>query len=673
MAKPLFHYQSHSRPSFPYTKLRPLAIPSSAISHFPVNTNVRFQRSVKNPDPNRLHICNSSSTSRFSLPSSPTDGDRDVDLVEGLKEWMVFIRSVLPGGSWWDLCDPEEDLDATLAMAKPVTVLHALRRMWALVEDHRLAIFAAFASLTIAAFVEISIPNLLASSVFSAQNGETAAFYKTSQLMVFLCFISGICSGLRSGCFGIVNTIMLKRLRETLYTSLIFQDISFFDRETVGDMTSRLGADCQRLSHVIGYDVHLILRNFLQGTGALVSLLTLSWPLALSTLVICSVLSAIFLIYGQYQKKAAKIAQEFTACANEVTQETFSLMRTVRVQAMAGQISFYKCARSSCFWVLESEFQRALSFYTGGMSILTGHASAEQLTKYVLYCEWLIYATWRIGGNMSSLFQSIGASEKVFQLMNLVPSNQFLLKGVKLQRLTGNIEFLDVSFYYPSRIEVPTLAHVNMSIKANEVVAIIGPSGSGKSTLVNLLLRLYEPTHGQILVDGIPTEELDIRWLRENIGYVGQEPHLFHMDIKSNICYGCPGDIKQEDIEWAAKEANAHEFISSLPNSYETVVDDALLSGGQKQRIAIARAILRDPAILILDEATSALDAEMLHAFRSNGKAKRTVIIIAHRLSTIKSADRLVVMEDGRIVEMGDHQRLLHESGLYRRLVGMQM
>ncbi|KAK3032071.1 hypothetical protein RJ639_036285 [Escallonia herrerae] len=647
MAKSLFHYQSHSRPSFPYTKLRPLTIPSSAISHFPIN--VRFQGSVKNPDPNRLHLCNSSSTSRFSLPISPTDGDSDVGLVEVLKGWMVFIRSFLPGGSWWDLCDPEEDLDATLAMAKPVTVLHALRRMWALVEDRRLAIFAAFASLTVAAFAEISIPNLLASSIFSAQNGETVAFHKTSQLMVFLCFISGICRLKHIAICSVINSLIrthvrivcklqwlakwllwnckhdpglictlylqsvldyfdlqlcfsdyliftsigafdhilqLKRLRETLYTSLIFQDISFFDRETVGDMTSRLGADCQRLSHVIGNDVHLILRNFLQGTGALVSLLTLSWPLALSTLVICSILSAIFLIYGLYQKKAAKIAQEFTACANEVKAESRLYKQWLDRLAFTS----VREAAAFGFWNLSFNvlyrFTQVFAVLLGGMSILTGHASAEQLTKYVLYCEWLIYATWRIGGNMSSLFQSIGASEKVFQLMNLVPSNQFLLKGVKLQRLTGNIEFLDVSFYYPSRIEVPTLEHVNMSIKANEVVAIIGPSGSGKSTIVNLLLRLYEPTHGQILVDGVSTIELDIRWLRENIGYVGQG---------------------------------------------------------------------------------------VLHAFRSNGKAKRTVIIIAHRLSTIKAADRLVVMEDGRIVEMGDHQRLLHESGLYRRLVGMQM
>lgn len=208
-----------------------------------------------------------------------------------------------------------------------------------------------------------------------------------------------------------------------------------------------------------------------------------------------------------------------------------------------------------------------------------------------------------------------------------------------------------------------------------EVLAIVGLSGSGKSTIVNLLLRLYEPTNGQILIDGFSLGELDIKWLRERIGYVGQEPKLFHMDISSNIRYGCTRDITQEDVEWAAKQAYAHEFISSLPNGYKTLVDDDLLSGGQKQRIAIARAILRDPAILILDEATSALDAEsehnvkgVLRAVRSESMAKRTVIVIAHRLSTIQAADRIVVMDGGQVVEMGSHRELLHQDGLYARL-----
>ncbi|KAL6952712.1 ABC transporter B member 26, chloroplastic, partial [Sarracenia purpurea var. burkii] len=207
----------------------------------------------------------------------------------------------------------------------------------------------------------------------------------------------------------------------------------------------------------------------------------------------------------------------------------------------------------------------------------------------------------------------------------------------------------------------------------------VGLSGSGKSSLVNLLLRLYEPTSGQILIDGFPLKDLDIKWLRERVGFVGQEPRLFRMDVSSNIRYGCTRDIKQEDVEWAAKQAYAHDFILSLPNGYATIVDDDLLSGGQKQRIAIARAVLRDPAILILDEATSALDAEsehyvkgVLRAVRSDLKTKRAVIVIAHRLSTIQAADRIVVMDGGQIIEIGNHTELLTKDGLYARLTNRQ-
>ncbi|KAI8533619.1 hypothetical protein RHMOL_Rhmol10G0023500 [Rhododendron molle] len=315
----------------------------------------------------------------------------------------------------------------------------------------------------------------------------------------------------------------------------------------------------------------------------------------------------------------------------------------------------------------------------GGMSILTGHVTAEQLMKYVLYCEWLIYAALRVEDNLSSLLQTVGATENVFQLMNLMPSDQFISK-----ESTHSLVVL-------------VLEHLNISVRAKEMIAIVGLSGSGKSTFVNLLLRLYEPTNGEILVDGFPLRKLDIRWLRDKIGFVGQEPHLLHMDVKSNICYGCSRDIIQEDIEWAAKQAYAHEFISSLPAGYETIVDDCVLSGGQKQRIAIARAIIRDPTILILDKATFALDADneycisgniksetecgvllmrsllsslrVLHAFRYDGRAKRTIIVIAHSLSTVKAADIIMVMNSGRVVEMGNHAELLHKDGLYAQLV----
>ncbi|KAJ9708801.1 hypothetical protein PVL29_000694 [Vitis rotundifolia] len=506
------------------------------------------------------------------------------------------------------------------------------------------------------------------------------------------CYVYLNFSGLRGCCFGIANMILVKRMRETLYSALLFQDISFFDNETVGDLTSRLGADCQQVSRVIGNDLNLILRNVLQGTGALIYLLVLSWPLGLCTMMICSTLLIIMLLYGRYQKKAAKLIQEFTASANEVAQETFSLMRTVRVygtekqevgryKQWLGKIADISLRQSAAYGLWNLSFNtlyhstQVIAVLIGGMSILAGHITAEQLTKFILYSEWLIYSTWWVGDNLSSLMQSVGASEKVFQLMDLLPSDQFISKGLKLQRLLGHIEFVNVSFYYASRAMVPVLQHVNISVHPNEVLAIVGLSGSGKSTLVNLLLRLYEPTDGQVLIDGFPLQELDVKWLRERIGFVGQEPRLFRMDISSNIRYGCTRDIKQKDVEWAAKQAYAHDFILSLPNGYKTLVDNDLLSGGQKQRIAIARALLRDPTILVLDEATSALDAEsehnvknVLRALRSDLKTKRTVIVIAHRLSTIQAADRIVVMDGGRIVEMGSHMELLLKDGIYARL-----
>ncbi|GJW96192.1 ABC transporter B family member 26, chloroplastic [Tanacetum coccineum] len=285
--------------------------------------------------------------------------------------------------------------------------------------------------------------------------------------------------------------------------------------------------------------------------------------------------------------------------------------------------------------------------------------------------EWLIYSTWFVGDNLSSLMQSVGASEKVFQMMDFAPRS-------KLPSLKGRIEFRNVSFSYSSRETAHVLKDINIAVDPYEVVALVGLSGSGKSTIVNLLLRLYEPTSGQILIDGSPLKDLDIKWLRERIGYVGQEPKLFRMDVSSNIAYGCTGDVSQEDIEQAAKQAYAHDFIVSLPDGYKTIVDDDLLSGGQKQRIAIARALLRKPSILVLDEATSALDAESEYNIKgvlsaAGDNFKRTVIIIAHRLSTVQAADRIVVMDRGQVIEMGNHRELLLKDGLYARLTRRQV
>ncbi|KAF3776066.1 ABC transporter B family member 26 [Nymphaea thermarum] len=529
-----------------------------------------------------------------------------------------------------------------------------------MISTDKWVLFAGFGSLLLASFAEISIPHFLAASIFSAKSGERVVFYGNVRLLIFFCCVSGIFSGLRGCYFSIANLIL---------------DISFFDEETVGDLSSRLGSDCQQVSRIIGNDLNLMSRNIVQGVGALIYLMSLSLPLALSTMVICGALSAVMYFHSRYQKKAAKAVQECVACANEVAQETFSLVRTVRVYGTEkeefGRYSTWLSKLADInlrqgvaygFWnfslnVLYHSIQ-VVAALVGGMFVMAGHITTEQLTKFVLYAEWLILSTWWIGDNLSSLMQSLGACDKVFRLMDMLPSKQFSLGGSKLSKATGHIQFVDVTFHYPTRAAVLALENVNLSIQPREVIAIVGLSGSGKSTLVSLLLRLYDPTSGQILIDGFPLPDLDIKWLREIIGYVKQEPRLFRMDISSNIRYGCPRDVSQEDVELAAKQAYAHEFISSLPNGYQTIVDDALLSGGQKQRIAIARALLRNPTILILDEATSALDAESeyhvkeaLQAVMRDSGTKRTVIVIAHRLSTVRAADRIVVMDKGHIVE----------------------
>ncbi|TYH88583.1 hypothetical protein ES332_D01G196900v1 [Gossypium tomentosum] len=670
--------------------------------HFVNRRTLRFSRSAEvsicfKRISHRLAPLKSSSINGFSLETNLDHFEEEhsvenVELRDRIRKWIDFLRSVLPGGSWWSFSDDVE----IKFMAKPVTVWRALSRMWQLIAKDRLVIFAAFSTLIVAALSEISIPHYLTATIFSAQSHEIAVFHRNVRHLIMICVTAGICSGLRGCCFGIANMILVKRMRETLYSSLLLQEISFFDGETVGDLTSRLGSDCQQVSRVIGNDLNLIMRNVLQGTGALIYLLILSWPLGVCTLVICSSLAAIMTVYGMYQKKTAKLIQEYAASANEVAQETFSLMRTVRVYGTEKQelkrynhwldkLAEVSLRQSAAYGVWNLTFNtlyhatQIIAVLVGGMYILAGHITAEKLTKFILYSEWLIYSTWWVGDNVSSLMQSVGASEKVFQLMDLLPSDQFISEGMALQKLQGHIEFVNVSFQYLSREMVPVLQHINLSVHPGEVVAIVGLSGSGKSTMVNLLLRLYEPTNGQILIDGVPLNELDTKWLRGRIGYVGQEPKLFRMDISSNIKYGCIRNIKQEDVEWAAKLAYAHDFITLLPNGYNTLVDDDLLSGGQKQRIAIARAILRDPTILILDEATSALDAEsehnvkgVLRSVRSDLSSRRTVIVIAHRLSTIQAADRIVVMDGGQIAEMGSHNELLHKNGLYARLTRRQ-
>lgn len=631
-----------------------------------------------------------------ALEADGSNGALQEDFTSGffqqLSREFAVVLSFLPGGSWWKVGDAVED------DSRGVTLITALRRIWALIASDKIVLFAAFSTLLMAAISEISIPHFVAATVFAAQSQSKVLFYRNAKLLVLMCCSFGIFSGIRSCCFGIVNQILVRRMREKLFSTILSQDIAFFDIETVGVLTSRLGSDCQQVSGVIGNDLNIILRNGLQGTGALLYLVMLSWRLALTTVLLCSLMSTIMLLYSRYQRNAAKCSQEVVAEANDVAQEALSLVRVVRTFGTEAK----ECERYSkwlkkleginlrqnvaCgFWKWSSNTlyhaAQVVALLVGGGFVMDGHITAEQLTKFIMYSEWVMHSAWWVGDYWSSLMQSIGASEKVFELIELPLCKQVTSQGLKLRQLEGRIEFVNISFNYPSRPMVPVLQNINLSICPGELVAVVGLSGSGKSTLLGLLLRLYEAASGQILIDGIPLNELDVKWFRSKVGVVSQEPRLFNMDIASNISYGCVKKFGQRDIEWAAKQADAHEFIMSLPDGYKTLIDNARLSGGQKQRIAIARAVLREPTILVLDEATSALDAEsenyvkqaIERIVQSNSRRKCTVLVITHRLSTICTADRIVVMKSGKILEMGSHDELLQKDGEYAKLTRRQL
>ncbi|CAM6034214.1 unnamed protein product [Sphagnum compactum] len=615
----------------------------------------------------------------------------NLTFVEQVVQVWDAIKSLLPYGSWWDVMDKGQHQQE----AYGITFVEAMKRLWILISPDRLVIAAAFTALIIAALSEITIPHYVAATIFAAQSGLRDDFYRNAKLLAVMSCTYGLFSGIRGACFGVANQILVRRMREKLFSTLLNQDIAFFDVEAVGALTSRLGSDCQQVSRIIGNDLNIMFRNALQGIGAFVYLMTLSWQLALSTFLICNMMWYFMRVYGRYQKKTAKAAQDSVASANEVAEETLSLARVVRTFGTEKEevaryrkwlnrledINFRQSVAYG-FWNWSSNTlynaTQVVALMMGGGFVMSGKITAEQLTKFILYSEWVVHSTWWVGDHWSSLMQAIGASEKVFQLLDLPPSKQLSLHGIKLPEVQGHIQFADITFQYPTRPQAYVLRNVNLSLYPGELVAVVGLSGSGKSTLVGLLLRHYEPLGGQILIDGVPLTSLDIKWFRQQLGVVNQEPRLFSMDVASNIAYGCGRKVSHVDIERAAIQANAHDFIMSLPEGYKTLVDNSRLSGGQKQRIAIARALLRDPSILILDEATSALDAEsehyvqVDHAMRGDGKRKRTVIVIAHRLSTVRAANRIVVMKNGQIAEMGSHEELLRKDGEYAHLTRRQ-
>ncbi|MET0405721.1 MAG: ABC transporter transmembrane domain-containing protein [Cystobacter sp.] len=521
---------------------------------------------------------------------------------------------------------------------------------------------------------------------------DLARIDRTTFGLILLFAVQAGANALRYYFFAQAGERVVMRLRHELFSRLIDQEVGFFDQHQTGALTSRLSADTLAVLNVASFHVGTALRDGVQVVGGLVLLFYTAPLLTVLMLVVVPPLVLTTLLFSQRIQQTSRDVQSALAEAMGVAHESLSGIRTVRAfAAERHEVGRYRQRLEKAFalvrmrtrvstgYVLGTSFgtlsAAALVLWYGTRLLLRGELTLGGLSSFLVYTTLVAMALSSLTDLWSELLRAAGCAERLFELMDRQPAIP-TSGGERLARVEGRVEFQAVGFSYPARPDVPVLRDIHLELSPGEVVALVGPSGGGKSTIASLLVRLYEPQSGQVRLDGADLRTLEPGWLREQVGTVAQEPLLFSVSIADNIRYGRQ-DATDAEVEAAARAANAHDFISRFPEGYATPVGErgVQLSGGQKQRIAIARAVLKDPRLLVLDEATSALDAESEHLVQEALERLmrgRTTLVIAHRLSTVRGADRVVVLEGGRVVQSGRHAELLEQDGLYRRLIARQ-
>ncbi|MGZ6125982.1 MAG: ABC transporter ATP-binding protein [Myxococcales bacterium] len=515
---------------------------------------------------------------------------------------------------------------------------------------------------------------------------------RAALFMVGVALLQALAVSARFTLISVAGERAVTRVREKLFASILDQEIAFFDQRRTGELTSRLASDTAVLQNAVSANISIGLRSAVQILGGIGFLLWTSPVLTALMLAVVPPIALFGVLYGRRVRKLSRDVQDALASANEVAEEAISGIRTVRsFTAERAETARYATRTAHAYALAKKRVlagasfmaagsfaayaAAALVFWYGGRLVVRGQMTVGGLTSFLVYTLIVAFSLGAIADLWADFMRSLGAAERIFELMDRKPS-MAPSGGVTLPKVAGEITLEQVSFSYPSRKDVRVVEGVSLRLSPGEVVAVVGPSGAGKSTLAALIARLYDPDSGRLLLDGQDLRELDVGFLRRQIGTVAQEPILFSASIEENVRYGRPGASRAE-VEAAARAANAHAFVERFPQGYDTLVGErgVQLSGGQKQRVAIARAVLKDPRILVLDEATSALDAESEHLVKEALERLmkgRTTLIIAHRLSTVKDAHRVVVLDAGRIVQSGPHAALLREDGLYRRLVEKQ-
>ena len=495
--------------------------------------------------------------------------------------------------------------------------------------------------------------------------------------------------------FAKMTEDMMLAMRNDAFEAIVSMPMKFFDTRRVGDLNSRVSADITAIQDVFTTTLAELLRQIIIIVGGILALLYFSVTLTLLMLATLPVMIIAAILFGRFIRKLSKRTQDQVAESNTIVQETLTGIISVKsfaneawevvrylnsvkdIRSLAMRGAIWRGAFAS-FIILFIFGAITLVIFKGAELMMEGGLASEHFFTFLLMTGLVAGSIGGIAAQFSALQQGLGAIESLMELME--ESREEVVtqqdQAYPALQLRGDVSFEDVHFHYANRADVNVLTGVNLRIEPGKRVALVGPSGAGKSTIASLLLRFHDPTAGVIKVDGQPLDQYDLTGFRKRIAFVPQEVILFGGDIRSNIAYG-KTDASDAAIRSAAEQANALGFIESFPDGFATVVGErgVQLSGGQRQRIAIARAILRDPDILILDEATSALDAssekEVQLALDALMK-DRSSLIIAHRLSTIKNADQIAVLSEGTILEIGTHDTLIAGGGAYKKLVENQ-